>query len=85
MEEPVATVAHSLVGNLKRTQQKDKGSEEGTNGRNIPKEKLLFDLSEEHDGTAQRKWADANPFEALNGEDNTSDFLRKAPKALDGG
>jgi hypothetical protein len=34
---------------------------------------------------AQRKWANANPFQALNGVNNASNFFRKTLKALEGG
>jgi hypothetical protein len=47
--------------------------------------KLIFNLPGRCEGATQRKWADANPFKALNGEDDVSDFLRKALEALEGG
>lgn len=84
MEEPMVALADSWAGNIKPTQQEDKGSKEGTDGCNTPKEKLVFDLPEERNGTPQRKWADTNLFKALNGEGNASDFLRKALEALNG-
>jgi hypothetical protein len=48
------------------------------------KAKLTFDLLGGYESATQRKWVDANPFEGLKGEDNASNFLRKAPEVLEG-
>jgi len=60
MGEPVAFMAHPLAESLKSTQLGDKGLEEGTDGRNIPKAKLSFNLPKGRDDAAQRfktaKW-----------------------------
>ncbi|CAK9210701.1 unnamed protein product [Sphagnum troendelagicum] len=85
MGELVAILTHLPAKNLNAALPKDKGLDEGTDGRNTSKEKLIFDLPRGRDDAAERKWADANPFEALNGEDNAFDFLKKTPKALEGG
>jgi hypothetical protein len=58
---------------------------EGTDGSNTSKAKLSFNLSGENNDSAQGKWANLNPFEVLNGENERSDFLRKIPKELEGG
>jgi hypothetical protein len=58
---------------------------EGTDGSNTSKAKLSFNLLEEKNDSAQGKWADLNPFEVLNGENEHSDFLRKIPEELEGG
>jgi hypothetical protein len=58
---------------------------EGTDGCNTSKIKLSFNLSGEKNDSTQGKWANLNPFEALNGENESSNFLRKIPKELEGG
>jgi hypothetical protein len=58
----------------------DKGWKEGADGSSTPEAKLFFDLPGRCEGATQRKWANANPFEALNGEDDASNFLKKAWK-----
>jgi hypothetical protein len=58
---------------------------EGTDERNTSKAKLSFNLLGEKNDSAQGKWADLNPFEALNEENQSSDFLRKILKELEGG
>jgi hypothetical protein len=63
----------------------DKGRKEGADGSSTPEVKLIFNLPKGCEGATQRKWADANPFKALNGEDDVSDFLKKTPEALEGG
>jgi hypothetical protein len=50
---------------------------EGTNGCNTSKAKLSFNLLGEKNDSTQGKWADLNPFEALNGENESSNFLTK--------
>jgi hypothetical protein len=57
---------------------------EGTNGNNTSKSKLSFNLSREKNDSAQGKWADLNPFEALNGENESFDFLKKIAEELEG-
>jgi hypothetical protein len=57
---------------------------EGTDGRNNSKAKLSFNLMGEKNDSAQGKWADLNPFEAPNGENESSDFLRKISEELEG-
>jgi hypothetical protein len=61
------------------------GQAKGAYGRNTPKVKLNFDFPGGWDDVVQRKWADANPFEALNREDDSSNFLRKILEDLEGG
>lgn len=85
MGEPKVLLTHSLIKNHNTVQPRDEGLKEGANECNTPKIKLTFDPSGGCDGSAQRKWANAKPFEALNEEDKASDFLRKASKALEGG
>ncbi len=85
MGEPEAPLAHPLAGNPNSALPRDKGREEGVDGSSTPEMKLIFDLPGGCDGATQRKWADANPFKALNGEDDASDFFRKAPEAPKGG
>jgi hypothetical protein len=58
---------------------------EGIDKNNTSKAKLSFNISKENNDSAQGKWADLNPFEALNEENESSDFLRKIPKELKGG
>jgi hypothetical protein len=58
---------------------------EGTDRRNTSKAKLSFNLPGEKNDLAQGKWADLNPFEALNGENESSNFLKKILEELKGG
>jgi len=58
---------------------------EGTDRRNTSKAKLSFNLLGEKNDLAQGKWADLNPFEALNGENESSNFLKKILEELKGG
>jgi hypothetical protein len=58
---------------------------EGADGCNTSKVELSFNLPGEKNESAQGKWVDINPFEALNGENESSDFLRKIPEELEGG
>ncbi len=55
------------------------------NGSSTPSTKLIFYLLGGRDGTAQRKWANVNPSEALNGEDDVFDFLKKVSEVPKGG
>jgi hypothetical protein len=77
--------AHPPAVNPNAILPNDKGRKEGANENSTPKVKLIFDLLRRCEGATQRKWVDANPFEALNGEDDASNFLRKALEALEGG
>jgi hypothetical protein len=58
---------------------------EGMNGSNTSQAKLSFNLSGEKNNSAQGKWVDLNPFEALNGENESSHFLRNISEELKGG
>ncbi len=80
-----APLAHPSDRNPNVTLPRDKRREKGADGRSTPETKLIFNLLGGHNGATQRKWAYVNPFEALNGEDDASNFLRKAPKASEGG
>ncbi len=53
--------------------------------RNTSKTKLNFNLPREKNDLAQGKWVDLNPFEALNEEIESFDFLGKISKELKGG
>jgi hypothetical protein len=53
---------------------------EGTNERNTSKVKLNFNLPGEKNDSAQGKWVDLNPFEALNKENESFDFFGKSQK-----
>jgi hypothetical protein len=55
---------------------------EGTDGRNTSKAKLNFNLPGEKNDSTQGKWVNLNPFEALNRENESSDFLRKISEEL---
>jgi hypothetical protein len=58
---------------------------EGTDRHNTSKAKLSFNFTGGKNNSTQGIWADLNPFEALNGENESSDFLRKIPEELEGG
>ncbi len=58
---------------------------EGTDKHNTSKAKLNFNLSGENNNSTQGKWAGLNPFEVLNGENESFDFLRKISEELEGG
>jgi hypothetical protein len=82
MWELLASPVHQVMSNLNvilATQV------EGVDGRNTSKAKLSFNLPGEKNNLAQGKWADLNPFEALNGGNENSDFLRKIPEEIEGG
>jgi hypothetical protein len=85
MGKSKAFPTHSSIENHNTTQPGSKGLKEGVDGCSTPKIKLIFNLPGRCNGLAQRKWANANPFEVLNGEDKAFDFLKKALKALEGG
>ncbi len=85
MGKPEDSLIHSLAENLITVQPGDKGLEEREEGCSTPKKKLTFDLLGGSDGKSQGKWADANPFETLNGEVGALGFLKKTPEALEEG
>jgi hypothetical protein len=58
---------------------------EGMDRRITSKTKLNFNLPGEKNDSTQGKWADLNPFETLNGENESSNFLRKILEELEGG
>jgi hypothetical protein len=60
-------------------------SVESMDGNNTSKAKLSFNLLGEKNDSAQGKWADLNPFEVLNGENERSDFLKKISEKLEAG
>jgi hypothetical protein len=84
-ENLVTFLTHTSAKSLTPAWPEDKGPKEGTDGCKTPEAKLIFDLPGEHDDAAQKKRVHTNPFEALNGEDNSSNFFRKALKALEKG
>jgi SPX domain protein involved in polyphosphate accumulation len=53
-------------------------------GHNTSKTKLSFNLPGEKNNSMQGKWADLNPFEALNEENESFAFLKKISKELEG-
>ncbi len=79
------SLTHQIECNLNVNPSKVTTMVEGTDGSNTSKAKLSFNLSGENNDSAQGKWANLNPFEVLNGENERSDFLRKIPKELEGG
>jgi hypothetical protein len=76
---------HSSTEILIMIQTRDKGLEEGEEGCNTPKKKLIFNLPGKNDGRSQGKWVDANPFETLNEEAGVLGYLKKTPEALEEG
>jgi hypothetical protein len=58
---------------------------EGADRRNTSKVKLSFNLPGEKNDSTQGKWADLNPFEALNRENESSDVFKKISEELEGG
>jgi hypothetical protein len=79
-----ASPTHQVVSNFNMIPLKVATQVEGTDGSNTSKNKLSFNLSGEKNDLVQGKWADLNPFEALNGENESSDFLREIPEELKG-
>jgi hypothetical protein len=84
MGELSASSTHQVANNLNVILLEVATQVEGTEGRNTSKAKLNFNLSGEKNDSAQGKWADLNPFEALNGENESSNFLKKIPEELEG-
>jgi hypothetical protein len=85
MGELLASLPHQIECNLNVNPSKVTTLVEGTDGSNTSKAKLSFNLSGEKNDSAQGKWANLNPFEVLNGENEHSDFLRKILEELEGG
>ncbi len=85
MGELSASLTHQIECNLNVNSSKVTTLVEGTDGSNTSKAKLSFNLSGEKNDSMQGKWADLNPFEVLNGENERSNFLRKIPEKLKGG
>jgi hypothetical protein len=80
-----AFLTHQVECNLNIIPSKVTTLVEGMDGSNTSKAKLRFNLSGEKNDSAGGKWADLNPFEVLNGENERSDFLRKIPEEIEGG
>jgi hypothetical protein len=85
MRELLASPIHQVASNLNVILLEVPTQVESADGHNTSKVKLSFNLPGEKNNSAQGKWADLNPFEALNGENESSNFLRKIPKELEGG
>jgi hypothetical protein len=85
MGELSTSLTHQVECNLNIIPSKVTTLVEGTDGSNTSKAKVRFNLSGEKNDSAGGKWADLNPFEVLNGENERSDFLRKIPEEIEGG
>jgi hypothetical protein len=85
MGELLASPTHQVASNLNVILSEVATQVEGTNRRNTSKVKLSFNLMREKNDSTQGKWVDLNPFEALNGENESSNFLRKILEELEGG
>jgi hypothetical protein len=85
MGELSTSPTHQVASNLNVIPSKVTTKVEGTDGSNTSKAKLSFNLLGEKNDSMQGKWADLNPFEALNGENESSNFLKKILKKLKGG
>jgi hypothetical protein len=85
MGELSASLTHQVECNFNIIPSKVTTLVEGTDGSNTSKAKLRFNLSGEKNDSAGGKWADLNPFEVLNGENERFDFLRKIPEEIEGG
>jgi hypothetical protein len=85
MGELSASLTHQVECNLNIIPSKVTTLVESTDGSNTSKAKLSFNLSGEKNDSARGKWADLNPFEMLNGENERSDFLRKILEEIEGG
>jgi hypothetical protein len=66
-----ASPTHQVASNLNVIPSKVATQVEGKEGRNISKPKLSFNLPGEKNNLAQGKWADVNPFETLNKENES--------------
>jgi hypothetical protein len=85
MGELLASLTHQVECNLNVIPSKVTTLVEGMDGSNTSKVKLSFNRLGEKNDSMQGKWADLNPFEVLNGENEHSNFLRKIPEELEGG
>jgi len=75
---------HQVASNLNVILLEVATQVEGTDGRNTSKAKLSFNFLGEKNNSTQGKWADLNPFETLNEENESFNFLRKIPEELEG-
>jgi hypothetical protein len=82
MGELLTSPIHQVVSNLNVILSKVMTSVEGMDGHNTSKVQLSSNLLRKKNDSAQGKWADVNPFEALNGENESSNFFKKIPKEL---
>jgi hypothetical protein len=85
MGELSASSTHQVASNLNVIPLEVATRVEGTDGRTTSKVKLNFNFPRENNDSTQGKWVDLNPFEALNGENESSNFLRKILEELKGG
>jgi hypothetical protein len=79
MGELLASPTHQVASNFNVILSEVATQVEGTDGRNTSKVKLSFNLLGEKNDSAQGKWADLNPFEALIGENESFNFFKKIP------
>jgi hypothetical protein len=84
MGELSASLTHQVECNLNVIPSKVTTLMENTDGSNTSKTKLSFSLSGEKNDSAQGKWADLNPFEVLNGENERFNFLKKITEEIEG-
>jgi hypothetical protein len=82
MGELSTSPIHQVANNLNMIPSEIATQVEGMDGCNTSKAKLSFNLLGEKNDSAQGKWANLNPFEALNEENESSNFLTKIPKEL---
>jgi hypothetical protein len=85
MGELLASPTHQVANNLNVIPSEVVTQIEGIHGCNTFKVKLSFNIPGEKNDSTQGKWANLNPFEALNGENESSNFLRKISEELKGG
>ncbi len=83
MGELLTSLTHQVASNINVTPSEIGTKVEGTDGHNTSKAKLSFNLPGEKNDLAQGKWADLNPFEALNGENKSFAFLKKISEELE--
>lgn len=81
MDDLTASPTHHLNRTLNAHPSSATRQAEGKDGNTTTKAKLSFDLPRRQDDATQKKRTNANPFEALNGEDGSSNFLRN-PRRL---
>jgi hypothetical protein len=81
MGELSASPTHQVASNLNVIPSEIATQVEGTNGCNTSKAKLSFNFPGEKNDSAQGKWADLNPFQALNMENESSAFSGKSRKS----